>query len=73
MQLFADMLIHGWDLARAIGADERLDPELVAVLAAWFADKADAYRAAGAVGPRPGVPEDADAQTTLLADFGRLA
>ena len=53
MQLFADMLIHGWDLARAIGADEQLDPELVAALAAWFADMADAYRAAGAVGPRP--------------------
>ena len=29
MQLFADHLIHAWDLARAIGADERLDPELV--------------------------------------------
>jgi nitrilase len=73
MQLFADMLIHGWDLARAIGADEQLDPELVAALRAWFADMADAYRAAGAVGPRPSLPADADAQTMLLADFGRLA
>jgi uncharacterized protein (TIGR03086 family) len=71
MQLFADMLIHSWDLARAIGADEQLDPELVNVLAVWFADMADGYRAAGAVGPRPRVAEDADAQTKLLADFGR--
>jgi hypothetical protein len=28
--LFADHLIHAWDLARAIGADERLDAGLVA-------------------------------------------
>ncbi len=73
MQLFADMLIHGWDLARAIDADERLDPELVTALAAWFSGVADAYRQGGAVGPRPNVPEDADAQTKLLAEFGRLA
>ena len=30
LQLFADHLIHAWDLARAIGADERLDAGLVA-------------------------------------------
>jgi uncharacterized protein (TIGR03086 family) len=71
MQLFADMLIHSWDLARAIGADERLDPELVDVLAVWFADMADGYRAAGAVGPRPDIAVHSDAQTRLLADFGR--
>jgi len=73
MQLFADMLIHGWDLARAIGADERLDPELVAALAVWFSGVADGYREVGAIGPRPNVPEQADAQTKLLADFGRQA
>jgi len=71
MQLFADMLIHSWDLARAIGADEQLDPELVGVLTVWFADMADGYRAAGAVGPRVDVADDSDAQTKLLADFGR--
>lgn len=71
MQLFADMLIHGWDLARAIGADERLDPDLVDALSGWFAGVADLYRQGGAVGPRADVPDDADAQTRLLADFGR--
>jgi uncharacterized protein (TIGR03086 family) len=73
MQLFADHLIHGWDLARAIGADERLDPELVDACAAWFASMEEHYRAAGAIGPRPELPAGADRQTILLAAFGRSA
>ena len=73
MQLFADLLVHGWDLARATGQDERLDPELVAACAGWFADLAPSYREAGAVAPRPPVPGDADPQTLLLAEFGRTA
>lgn len=70
-QLFADHLIHGWDLARAIGADDRLDPDLVAACAQWFAKNEDGYREAGAVAARPEVPADADQQTLLLAGFGR--
>ena len=72
-QLFADHLIHAWDLARAIGADERLDPELVDACATWFASMEKHYRAAGAVGDRPETPPDAEAQTILLAAFGRTA
>jgi uncharacterized protein (TIGR03086 family) len=71
MQLFADLLVHSWDLARATGGDDRLDPELVAACAGWFAEYEDAYRAAGAVGARPEVPPDAGPQTRLLAAFGR--
>jgi uncharacterized protein (TIGR03086 family) len=71
MQLLADHLIHAWDLARAIGADERLDPELVDACAAWFADMEETYRSVGAIGPRPELPAGADPQTTLLAAFGR--
>ena len=70
-QLYADHLIHAWDLARAVGADERLDPELVEACAGWFAKMEPHYRAAGAIGERPEVPPGADAQTTLLAAFGR--
>jgi uncharacterized protein (TIGR03086 family) len=72
-QVFADALIHRWDLARAIGADDRLDPELVEVCAGWFAEREDAYRRAGAIGPRLPVPDGADAQTRLLAAWGRHA
>jgi uncharacterized protein (TIGR03086 family) len=72
-QLFADHLIHAWDLARAVGADERLDPELVDACATWFASMEAVYRAIGAIGDRPETPPGTDAQTTLLAAFGRSA
>jgi len=71
LQLLADHLIHAWDLARAIGADERLDPELVTSCASWFEAVEDAYRSAGAIAARPPVPDGADPQTVLLARFGR--
>jgi uncharacterized protein (TIGR03086 family) len=70
-QLFADALVHSWDLARAIGVDDRLDPELVDACAQWFAQHEETYRSAGAIGPRPELSADADAQTRLLAAFGR--
>ena len=73
LQLFADHLIHAWDLARAIGADEHLDDELVASCATWFEAMEQAYRSAGAIAGRPPVPGQADAQTMLLACFGRRA
>jgi uncharacterized protein (TIGR03086 family) len=70
-QLAADHLVHGWDLAVATGGDARLDPELVAEVATWFADREELYRAGGAVGPHLAV--SGDPQTELLAAFGRDA
>jgi uncharacterized protein (TIGR03086 family) len=69
----ADVLIHTWDLARAVGADERLDPAFVDSVAAWFADVEPMWRGAGVIAERPPVPSGADAQTQLLAAFGRDA
>ena len=72
-QLFADHLIHAWDLAAAVDGDDRLDPELVDACTEWFGPMEEMYRKAGAIGTRPGVPADADAQARLLAAFGRSA
>jgi ketosteroid isomerase-like protein len=69
MQLAADHLVHGWDLAAATGGDTRLDPHLVTEIAAWFAEREDLYRAGGAIGP-PG-RATGDPQGDLLAAFGR--
>jgi uncharacterized protein (TIGR03086 family) len=70
-QLAADHIIHGWDLAAAIGADRRIDPELVAACAAWFGEREDLYRAAGAIGDRPDEAGGDDPQDRLLVAFGR--
>lgn len=68
-QLAADHLIHAWDLAVATSQDRRLPPEAVDAVAAWFADREDLYRQAGAIGAA-GPPGD-DAASRLLASFGR--
>ena len=70
MQLFADHLVHGWDLARATGQDEGLDPELVSACAAWFAEREEMYRAGGVIGPAVSADGD-DPQADLLGRFGR--
>ena len=66
----AKHLIHAWDLAVAIGADDRLDPELVATVATRFEPGAATCRRAGAIGA-PGPAADDDPQRRLLAAFGR--
>lgn len=70
MQLFADHLIHTWDLARATGQDEALDEALVRASATWFADREDLYRSAGVIGPAVTIG-GGSAQAQLLAAFGR--
>jgi uncharacterized protein (TIGR03086 family) len=70
-QLLADHLVHAWDLAVAVGAEPRLDPQAVAVCAEWFANREDMYRRAGAIGPRVDVPGTAGEQDQLIAGFGR--
>jgi uncharacterized protein (TIGR03086 family) len=73
LQLFADHLIHAWDLARAIGADEALGPDLVDACARWFEAREDLYRAAGLIDRRPQIREGTGTQTVLLGMFGRRA
>ncbi len=70
---WSDLLIHSWDLARAIGADERLDPDLVEACLERNRPRAAFMRATGMFGRPVEVPEDADEQTELLALFGRSA
>jgi uncharacterized protein (TIGR03086 family) len=71
MRLF-DNTIHGWDLARAIGVDERIDPEILAVINAFVIEQRDAIRASGSFGPAEvEVSPDADTQTRMLGILGR--
>jgi uncharacterized protein (TIGR03086 family) len=72
-QVLTDHVIHAWDLARAVGADERLDPELVEFSYSLLAPQVDDWRAGGAFGEEVRVPPDADRQTQLLGLTGRSA
>ena len=66
-----DVFLHRWDLARATGQDETLDPEKCAAMLAGMLPMDEALRRSGHFGPRVEVPDDADAQTQLLAFIGR--
>jgi uncharacterized protein (TIGR03086 family) len=70
-QLTADHVIHAWDLARGIGADERLAPDLVQFVYDFMVPQAEQWAAAGVFAPAVSVPDDADVQTKLLALTGR--
>jgi uncharacterized protein (TIGR03086 family) len=71
MQLAADHLVHAWDLARAIGADETLDADTVTAVREWFEAMEAPYRDMGVIGPRVAIPTDAGTQAQLLAMMGR--
>jgi len=72
-ELFIDLLIHSWDLARGIGGDERLDDDLVKVCYEKTKSQEQMIRDAGVFGSHVEPGEDADLQTRLLALFGRTA
>lgn len=68
----SDLLIHTWDLARATGGDEVLDPDEVHRLADGLDQVDDGpMRTSGHFGPRVEVADDADEQTRVLAFMGR--
>jgi len=73
-QLYLDSVIHGWDLATAIGADATIEPEVAELLYAGVtaqADVVESNREAGFFGPSVQVDDDAPAAHKLLAFLGR--
>ncbi len=67
----SDVFLHRWDLARATGQDETLDPEKCATMLEGMLPMDEALRRSGQYGPRVDVADDADVQTRLLAFIGR--
>ncbi|MDQ6674960.1 MAG: hypothetical protein M3069_30200 [Chloroflexota bacterium] len=66
-----DTFIHGWDIARATGQDDTLDPELVEIAFTMFKPHAAELAASGAFGTPLVVADECDTQTRLLAMLGR--
>jgi uncharacterized protein (TIGR03086 family) len=70
--LTGDVLVHTWDLARTVGADDRLDPELSeAAYRSALAAPAEARRASGLFAAEVPVPGDADVTARLVGLLGR--
>lgn len=72
----SDLVVHGWDIARATGlaAYESIpEDEVERALAAMRELPEEALRAPEVFGPEIEVGDDADPQTRLLAFLGRAA
>ena len=69
--VLGDVLIHTWDLARAAGLDETLDPQLVHDTLVGIEPLDAILRSSGQYGPRVEAPPGADEQTMLIAFTGR--
>lgn len=67
----SDVAIHSWDLARAVGAPEELDPELVQAVWTVFEPQKETLAASGLYAPPVPLPDDAPLQSRLLAVTGR--
>jgi uncharacterized protein (TIGR03086 family) len=67
----SDVFMHTWDLARATGQDDRLDPDFCGALLGGMQQMEEVLRSSGQYGPRVEVPADADVQTRLLGFIGR--
>ncbi|MDQ1519881.1 MAG: hypothetical protein QOI55_954 [Actinomycetota bacterium] len=69
-----DLVVHTWDLARASGLDEGLDPDDVRAVAEGFHGFDESMlRSPGVCAAPVDVPDSADDQTKLLAFLGRRA
>lgn len=68
---FIDVLVHGWDVAKATGQDTTMDPELVEACWTVIEPQKDLLLGSGAFGADHTAPSGADRQTALLALLGR--
>lgn len=66
-----DLLVHTWDLARTVGADDRLDEDLVRRAYEVMKPMDAMIRQPGVFGPRVEPPPGADLQTEFLCFLGR--
>jgi uncharacterized protein (TIGR03086 family) len=69
--LVGEFVVHGWDLARAVGRPFALDDDLLGYLRDEVAKIAEEGRAMGVFGPEVTVPAAAPLLDQVLALTGR--
>jgi uncharacterized protein (TIGR03086 family) len=67
----SDIFMHTWDLAKAAGADPKLDPDYAGMLLAGMQPMDEMLRRSGQYGPKVPVSPDAPVQDRLMAFVGR--
>jgi uncharacterized protein (TIGR03086 family) len=68
-----DVLIHGWDLAKATSQDTKLPADLVEAAFEVVEPQKDLLAASGMFGSDVKIADGADRQNQLLAELGRRA
>jgi hypothetical protein len=69
--LTRDVLVHAWDLARAVGADDRLDPQWCEQFYPALPSNPSALSVSGMFDAPVAVDDQIDMQSKLLARLGR--
>jgi uncharacterized protein (TIGR03086 family) len=69
--LTRDVLVHTWDVARAVGADDRLDAQWCELFYAALPSDPEALSMSGMFHAPVAVSEQTDVQSKLLARLGR--
>jgi uncharacterized protein (TIGR03086 family) len=69
--LTRDVLVHTWDLARTVGADDRLDPRWCELFYAALPSDASVLSVSGMFDAPVAVADQTDLQSKLLARLGR--
>lgn len=70
-RLTQDVLVHTWDLARAVRADDRLNPKWCAIFLEDLPSDPNTLSASGMFAAPVAIGDQADAQSKLLARLGR--
>ncbi|SDM53668.1 TIGR03086 family protein [Lentzea albidocapillata subsp. violacea] len=70
-QMTTDLAVHAWDLARSIGADERIDPDLASTVLKYVERSIGEWSGSPMFDSPVPVPPDADDQTRLIGLLGR--
>lgn len=68
---YAEILLHGWDVARAVGAEVPVTPEIAAALHRTISETAEMGRQLGVYGAEVAVPDDATDFDRALGAAGR--
>ncbi|QKW10163.1 TIGR03086 family protein [Streptomyces sp. NA04227] len=70
-EMICDLVVHAWDLSRAIGAEERLPGDLVDFVVRQLTPRAADLARSGLFAPPVEPPPEATVQTKLLCLVGR--